>query len=236
MPRVKYMGREHRKKFSLSKKAMWSAPGFKEWYFTKVRPRKPRIKSGGYWRVYSPSHPRANAQGYVIQQRLIMEKYLNRPLKDEEIVHHINHNKLDNRVKNLKVMTHSDHAKIHGRKFLKPYCPPKKVTDEQVIDIREKYSKGGISTEALGEHYHIAQATVSDIVLFKRRTKVGGPRIQSTHRRNVSKLTPQQVIEIREKFSTGYYYQKDLAKEYGVIQQTIHLIVNGKRWKHLLTS
>ena len=50
---------------------------------------------------------------YFFEHRYIMAKHLKRPLRQKEIVHHINHNKLDNRLKNLQVMTISDHMKLH---------------------------------------------------------------------------------------------------------------------------
>lgn len=47
------------------------------------------------------------------EHRMVMENYLGRKLLDTEIVHHINHNKLDNRIENLRVLTQSEHAKYH---------------------------------------------------------------------------------------------------------------------------
>ena len=45
--------------------------------------------------------------------RVIIEQHLGRKLKKDEVVHHINHDKLDNRLENLKVMTISEHIKYH---------------------------------------------------------------------------------------------------------------------------
>ena len=39
-----------------------------------------------------------------------------RYLKENEVVHHINENKLDNRPENLEVMTASEHIKLHANK------------------------------------------------------------------------------------------------------------------------
>lgn len=50
------------------------------------------------------------------QHRIVMEKHLERKLKSDEIVHHIDENKHNNDIKNLQLVTRSEHAKIHFSK------------------------------------------------------------------------------------------------------------------------
>lgn len=52
----------------------------------------------------------------IKKHRFIMENHLGRKLRPDEIVHHINENKIDNRIENLQVVSRSEHNKIH--KFL----------------------------------------------------------------------------------------------------------------------
>lgn len=65
----------------------------------------------GYILALNPEHPYCDSNGYIMEHRLVMEKHLNRYLKPEEVIHHINRIKNDNRIKNLKLFNnHSEHT------------------------------------------------------------------------------------------------------------------------------
>lgn len=52
---------------------------------------------------------------YEFEHRAVASKFLGRPLHKKELVHHINGDKLDNRIENLSIVTRSEHMLIHWK-------------------------------------------------------------------------------------------------------------------------
>lgn len=88
----------------------------------------PRWKGGihvggeGYVFTYNPNHPYAY-RGYIYEHRMIVEKYLSEcigfvvyihPSLD---IHHVDKNKLNNDISNLRIVTKGEHSLIHKSKI-----------------------------------------------------------------------------------------------------------------------
>lgn len=85
------------------------------------------VSKGDYDYAVVKGHPKATKYGYVLHHRIVMENHLGRLLNKNEIVHHKNHNRKDNRIDNLEVMDATEHAKLHRsetpRKVCELACP-----------------------------------------------------------------------------------------------------------------
>ena len=86
-------------------------------------------------------------------KHLTFRLYIRRKLKSNEIVHHINNDKLDNRIKNLKIVSRTEHNKIH--KHLTKEKRDDMWSDEELIflktgtkvkDFVEKFPKRTIAS------------------------------------------------------------------------------------------
>jgi DNA-binding XRE family transcriptional regulator len=129
--------------------------------------------------------------------------------------------------------TYSPKRALRGQKN-----PNAKLSDDQVREIRQRYATGTASQEELAFEFGVTRWTIRHITSNKRWKHI--PAERSTVERlalNESyesyKLTPSQVLSIRERYAAGLASQVALAAEYGVSRTAIYHIVYGKRWRLL---
>lgn len=71
-------------------------------------------ETNGYKTYYIPRHHLSDMSGKVYEHMIVAEKLLGRELKDGEVVHHKDENRLNNSLDNLMVFkTKADHSAYH---------------------------------------------------------------------------------------------------------------------------
>jgi hypothetical protein len=84
---------------------------------------KGRTISGGYAFIFVPDHPYANKHGCVQEHRLVVERLIGRYLRPEEVVHHDNEDKQDNRPENLILCdSNGEHLRLHHTRSTGAIC------------------------------------------------------------------------------------------------------------------
>jgi hypothetical protein len=82
-----------------------------------------KVKPGGHILRYAPEHPNAR-KNFIFEHRLVMEKAIGRLLTEDEVVHHKNFVKDDNRIENLILLSRKKHLKLHAQthSLIKTLC------------------------------------------------------------------------------------------------------------------
>lgn len=144
-----------------------------------------RISSYGYIMERHPEHPFCQKDGFVLQHRLVAEKYLLTPensvcingemyLNPKYEVHHKNFDRTDNCPDNLEVLSHTEHKRVHNRlnpnkrgidgRFLKDapdLIKVKKVSETAIIPKRMSIGAAG---------YDLYADTAEEIVIKPHET------------------------------------------------------------------
>lgn len=76
----------------------------------------------------------------IYEHQFVVEKAIGRKLIRGEIIHHINHDTLDNRIENLELTNQSAHSKHHNTKTFRNKTH-KQCTKCLVIKPREQFSR-----------------------------------------------------------------------------------------------
>jgi DNA-binding transcriptional regulator YiaG len=113
-----------------------------------------------------------NSRKYVAVHRLVAESFIANP-NNHPVVNHKDGDKLNNVSTNLEWITQSDNAKHSNQTGLTTILRGSqignsKLSEQDIKDIREIWSKGRVSQYKLAELFGMSQCHISDIVNHKR--------------------------------------------------------------------
>ena len=77
--------------------------------------RNTMISRNGYILVWVPEHPKAFAGGWYYEHVLVIEKEMDRMVKTNETIHHIDEDKTNNQTYNLFICSRREHDKAHKK-------------------------------------------------------------------------------------------------------------------------
>lgn len=72
----------------------------------------------GYVQTWSPDHPWPR-KGYLREHIRVMELNIGRRLQTNEVVHHRDHDRKNNKLENLELLTRGEHIRQHREKDAK---------------------------------------------------------------------------------------------------------------------
>lgn len=97
-------------------------------------------RTTGYIRIKVGNYP-GNKKGWILEHRYLINNHLGRYLNSNEIVHHKNEIRSDNRISNLNITTRKAHSVIHksGIHGSKTYRSSYNDSWDVLISIQENF-------------------------------------------------------------------------------------------------
>lgn len=126
------------------------------------------VSSHGYTKIrVGTEHPLADPNGYAYEHLVVWVSAGFAPPGPNEILHHRNEDKSDNRINNLELLTRTQHAAEHHDM----------LSDQSVRLIRERYAAGEAGTD-LAKEFGVPFQRIYRFIRGETRREAGGP-IQS---------------------------------------------------------
>lgn len=159
-------------------------------------------------------------------------------------VNHKDGIKINNELTNLEWRTHQeniDHAKKLGLILKGEKSKKTNLINKDVLLIREYLKDEQYSIKQISKVFNVSQRTVSHISLgqswkhlLEEGESLGEHRTAKGIRNAASKLTEDDVREIKRLLVIGNLTQRKIGNMFGVDHAIIGRIKKGKAWKHVM--
>lgn len=149
------------------------------------------VKNTSYYKIHMPDHTNSNKKGYIFEHRFIMSELINRPLYNDEVVHHIDGNGLNNDPSNLMLDRVGKHSSHHNK-------ISKIFSEEDIEEICTRYENGESSLEIAKDFSCSPQSILLRIKKCGITSRSQG--YYAKKRKGRSKLTEEQWIMLYEDY------------------------------------
>lgn len=207
----------------------------------------------GYKKVLLMTTDKPVGKGHRFSvHRLILSTFNPIPDMRKYQVDHINGNRQDNQLSNLRWTTckenlANENTRPHRRVYDQngTHNASAILTKESLISLIDDANSGNFTRQNIYEKYNIGDETLRRIL--KRETYTDdtknleiNPKFISCYARDTSgekngraKLNNERVLEIIRLLKTNKYSYKEIGDMYGVSSTSISAIKNKKTWRHL---
>lgn len=212
-----YMVSEDGRVFSNKHRGVWKEVGC-----NKPNP-------SGYWMVTLRDQGRYRLE---LVHRLVMLSFVG-PSPDGLIVRHINGNPRDNHLQNLAYGTYTENAidkTHHGTQTKGENHPVAKLTEQEVMDIRQLKSQG-FSCAKLAKTYHVTRSMISNIITGKSWSHL--PTIPYKHLGY--KHDDSKILSIRRRHKNGETAMQ-IAKDIDMNYKTVLAYIKYQLRKDLVPT
>lgn len=163
--------------------------------------KKPKIRNGYRW-LYLPSYDLVDStdNGWIKEHIYVLTQRLGRKLKKDEVVHHLDGNKLNNMNSNLIVMLNTEHIRLH-----------------KWIDYGKEYY-GKINNSLCrdnGKRKNMLYCINCDFILHTHQFKYCSKECEIEYRRN-KRPSKEKLIKVIQ-----YNNIKEISKMFDVSRSTV---------------
>lgn len=132
--------------------------------------------------------------------RYKMEKFLGRKLSSDEIVHHIDGNKLNNNIENLEVLSRSEHLQKHYKEIGGEQNQFKQKYNLDKQKIKDLYQNPNMTHKKLAKMFDCSSGTIAKILGKNARKEIK------------CKICGKKATYIKRKLCTKHYLEEYNAK------------------------